>query len=356
MTAGWRTLYLAGCLLYLGVTAVVMGAAGISPRDMAVASIANALPPSLLGIAVVHFYRQPRGPLAHLLCGVAFTLASVAGSTLILYLGIAPQFFQMRLGPMLWGMLIAGLLFVIFASGASFHRVQTALVAERERVAAAEASRARAELAALRARIDPHFLFNTLHSLLSLVRQDPGRAEEAIEQFADILRYTFSASDGSEERTLRQEWHLVENYLALERLRLGARLRVEESLAGDVASVPVPVLTLQPLVENAIRHAIAPRANGGRIEILARREDGAVRIDVSDDGPGASAETLAAAQGSGLHLVRERLERFYRGAASMELGRAEGGGMRVTIRLPEPPATPPARSDTAPALPPPSVR
>jgi sensor histidine kinase YesM len=174
----------------------------------------------------------------------------------------------------------------------------------------------------------PHFLFNTLHSLLALVRQDPGRAEEAIEQFGDILRYTFAAGDGSEERTLQQEWQLVDNYLALERLRLGARLRVTASLDVDVAAVPLPVLTLQPLVENAVRHAIAPRAAGGRVDVHARRHDGRVRITVSDDGPGL---TSSPRNGRGLDLVRQRLDRMYGDRATLALGPSDEGGLCVTI-------------------------
>lgn len=266
MKGGWRTLYLAACLLYLAVNLVLMTAAGFPKDDVALAAIANMVPPSLAGIAVVRFYRKPRGLLGHVACAVLFIVTSTALTVFLIRLGRGMGELRLRTDSTLWAMMIAGLLFVIIAAAANLHRVQMDLGAERERVAAAEASRARAELEALRARIDPHFLFNTLHSLLALVRQDPGRAEEAIEQFADILRYTFSASDGSEERTLRQEWQLVENDLALERLRLGARLQIEETLDGDVAAVALPVLTLQPLVENAIRHAIAPahRVAGSR--------------------------------------------------------------------------------------------
>jgi len=254
-------------------------------------------------------------------------VGSVATTFQMYRLAFGPEF-KFRLDSALWGVLIAGLVFVILASAAHLSRVQSDL-------AAAEASRARAELSALRAKIDPHFLFNTLHSLLALVREDPSRAEEAIEQFGDTLRYTFGAADGNEERTLQQEFQLIENYLALERLRLGDRLRIKEKLDPDVAHVPLPVLTLQPLVENAIRHAIAPRAAGGQIEIHARRSGDSVRIDVSDDGPGATEQALAGSSGHGLHLVRERLDRLYGGRAKMELQPSKDGrGLCVTIHLP----------------------
>ena len=319
-----RRLYLLGCLLYLFVNVIVIRIAGVTGRDVIAFAIANALPPSLLGILVVRHYRP--GLVRNLLIGVAFALASAALTTTIQWVSW-PDRFQLRMEYAIWSLLVAGLVFVIIASGAHVHRVQLDL-------ARAESARARAELQALRARIDPHFLFNTLHSLLALVRQDPGRAEEAIEQFADILRYTFAAGDGSEERTLEQEWQLVDNYLALERLRLGARLRVDATLDADVARAPLPVLTLQPLVENAVRHAIAPRAAGGRIEIRGERCPRGVCVTVSDDGPGADPQKLEAANGRGLHLVRERLERMYHGAATMDLTRSAQGGLRVVIELP----------------------
>ncbi len=322
-----RRLYLLGCLLYLSVNVIVLRVAGMSLwRDVIGFAIANALPPALLGIAVVRYYRA--GVLRNIVLALAFAVISSALTTGIQWL-TWPDRFRLHMEYVVWTALVALLLFVIIASGAHLHRVQLEL-------ARAESARARAELQALRARIDPHFLFNTLHSLLALVRQDPGRAEEAIEQFADILRYTFAAGDGSEERTLEQEWQLVDNYLALERLRLGARLRVEATLDADVARAPLPVLTLQPLVENAVRHAIAPRAAGGRIEIRGERCPRGVCLTVSDDGPGADPQKLDRAQGRGLQLVRERLERMYRGAATMEMTRSEAGGLRVKIELPFP--------------------
>jgi sensor histidine kinase YesM len=329
----WRP-YALGCLLYFSVNAVVVKIMNLPNLEVLAWAIANAVPPSLFGIGVVTFYgarRRWAWPM-HIALAALFASASVLGThlTSLAILGRKPWMFTLE--GLVWGWLIAALLFVIIASTSHLQRVQSDLARERERAAAAEASRANAELAALRARIDPHFLFNTLHSLLALVRQDPGRAEEAIEQFGDILRYTFSASDGSEERTLQQEWQLVDNYLALERLRLGARLRVTASLDADVAAVPLPVLTLQPLVENAVRHAIAPRAAGGRVDVHAKRHADRVRITVSDDGPGLTAEA-SRGSGRGLDLVRQRLDRMYGDRATLSMGPSAEGGLCVTIDL-----------------------
>jgi len=335
----WRP-YALGCLLYFCINAVVMKIINLPNLEIGAWAVANTVPPALLGIGIVKFYGAARRwawPM-HVALAALFASASVLGThlTSLAILGRKPWMFTLE--GLVWGWLIAALLFVIIASTAHLQRVQHDLARERERAAAAEASRAKAELAALRARIDPHFLFNTLHSLLALVRQDPGRAEEAIEQFGDILHYTFAAGDGSEERTLQQEWQLVDNYLALERLRLGARLRVTASLDADVATVPLPVLTLQPLVENAVRHAIAPRAAGGRVDVHARRHGDRVRITVSDDGPGltsspANGPSASLRTSHGLDLVRQRLDRMYGDRATLTLGSSSEGGLCVTIDL-----------------------
>ena len=330
-----RGLYVVSCLLYLAVNAIVILVAGASAPDTIRFAIANSLPPSLLGIAVVrYFYRGDRltALARNVLLALGFGATCVGASMLIMWL-IEPRMFAWRLANAVWALLIQVLLFIILAAVANVYRVQRSLSQERERTVAAEAARAKAELEAMRARVDPHFLFNTLHSLLALVRQDPGRAEEAIEQFADILRYTFSAGEGGEERTLAQEWELVNNYLALERLRLGARLRVREELDPAAANARVPVLTLQPLVENAVRHAIAPRAAGGLIELTATRTSSGVQIVVADDGSAADPESIVSAEGHGLHLVRERLERMYRGKGSLRLSQSKHGGLCVTIEL-----------------------
>jgi signal transduction histidine kinase len=331
----WRSLYLAGALLYLALNGIVSAAAGLDARRAVLLTAANTVPLIVLGIPVVRWYRSggTASVSRHIAMALLFAIAAVSGSALMTWIGIGRRTFSIQPAAALWSIMVALLVFGILAAAARLLRMQSDLLAERERTAAAEAMRARAELSALRSRIDPHFLFNTLHSLLSLVRQDPLRAEEAIEQFSEILRYTFGAGDGSEERTLRQEWQLVENYLALERLRLGERLRVDQRLDPAAAATPLPVLTIQPLVENAIRHAIARRTDGGTIRIAAAASNGEVRIDVSDDGPG-TPDRCERPGGQGLQLVRERLDRFFHGRARMDLEASPEGGLRVSIHIP----------------------
>jgi len=220
----------------------------------------------------------------------------------------------------------------------------TRLAREREAAAVrAEALRARAELHALRARLDPHFLFNTLHSVTALVRADPAGAERALERFADLLRHVLDAERGGREDVpLADELAFVRAYVDLERLRFGDRLRVTESVDPEALECAVPALTLQPLVENAIRHGIAPLARGGTLRLAAAFDGDALVLEVADDGAGAdpsagSGQAAAGASrpgGIGLATVRQRLATRFPGRASAEVVTAPGEGFLVRLRMP----------------------
>src|SRR6185295_2415063 len=168
-------------------------------------------------------------------------------------------------------------------------------VEQARRAARAEVLSAEARLAALRARLNPHFILNLLHTLMGLVGRDPASAQAALEQLGDVLRYALRVqSQGLDEVRLREEWEFVERYLALERLRLGDRLRTRLEVEESLLDAVVPVFSLQPLVENAVRHAIAPRASGGSIDVRAARHGDTVLLTVEDDGtPSGDAAPLA---------------------------------------------------------------
>jgi LytS/YehU family sensor histidine kinase len=205
---------------------------------------------------------------------------------------------------------------------------------ESARTARAELLRASAELAALRSQLNPHFILNTLHSLLGLVRREPALAEQAIERLGDLLRYGLRLHrEAIDEVTLREEWDFVRDYLALEGLRLGGRLRLVTQADEDAMGCLVPAFVLQPLVENAIRHAISPRAGGGSLEVQVLRVDGTLRLRVKDDGPGAPAKALEEGQGLGLRLLRERLHALYAGEASLRIVPGEPG-LLAQLELP----------------------
>jgi signal transduction histidine kinase len=203
---------------------------------------------------------------------------------------------------------------------------------------------AQAELRALRAQLQPHFLFNTLNSIAALIPSQPGAAEEMTTRLADVFRYALRASD-RETAPLAEELAFLRAYLDIERARFGPRLRVEERIAPGLEDVPVPTLLLQPVVENAVRHGIAARAEGGRVVVEAKREGDRLVLAVEDDGPGFDPAGPAAPDGHGfgLHSVRERLR-----AAGLDDALTVGPGeqqkgARVVVRLPLVAHPPPAR-------------
>ena len=204
----------------------------------------------------------------------------------------------------------------------------------RQRAVAAsrlEALLARAELDALRARLQPHFLFNALSALSELVHRDPDAAEQAIVRLAALLRRTLDAADP--EVALDDELTFVSHYLEIERLRLGARLRVDWDIQPRVRGARVPHLVLQPLVENAVRHGLAPRAAAGWVRIAARAEGGELVLEVDDDGVGVAAAP-APASGLGIAHTRDRLHRLYGEGQRLEVTDRPGGGTRAAARLP----------------------
>ncbi len=190
-------------------------------------------------------------------------------------------------------------------------QVRMRLREEENRTLRAMALRKQTELNALRAQLQPHFLFNSLQSLISLTRRDPAKAEQGLTQMGDLFRHCLSAQvRDAEEVTLDHELAIIESYLSLERMRLGRRLQLRMDVDGDARACLVPVFSLQPLVENSVRHAISPRKNGGKLEIGATLRDDKLVAWVRDDGPGAP-EVGDGNGHNGLRLIRERLEALY---------------------------------------------
>ena len=193
-----------------------------------------------------------------------------------------------------------------------------------------EARLVQAQLQVLKMQLQPHFLFNTLHAISALVHKDVEAADRMITRLSEFLRITLE-SVGVQEIALRGELESLDKYLEIEQVRFENRLTVVRSVEPETLDLLVPNLILQPLVENAVRHSIAPRAAGGRIEIRARRAERRLVIDVLDDGAGARATPIR--EGVGLTNTRARLEQLYGASQSMDL-RNEPGGFRVTLTLP----------------------
>ena len=209
---------------------------------------------------------------------------------------------------------------------------------ERRRAEAAAILARDAELRALRYQLHPHFLFNTLNAISTLVvEQRTDDATRMIARLGDFLRATLEGS-GTHEVALADELALTEHYLAIEKARLGDRLAVAMQVGPDTLSAAVPYLLLQPLVENAIRHGIAPRHQGGRLDIAASREGDRLYLRLHNDGlPGATHQAPAndaEPSSVGLHNVRGRLQRLYGNDHRFTLDLAEDGGCLVSIDLP----------------------
>jgi len=193
---------------------------------------------------------------------------------------------------------------------------------------------AHAQLKALKMQLQPHFLFNTLHSISSLVLEEPQKANSMIARLGDFLRLTLENSN-QQLINLKEETEFLRCYLEIEQVRFGERLTVAFQLEPQTLSARVPHLILQPVVENAIQHAIAPRATRGYINIEAKRLNNVLRLEVRDNGPGIpSNEISPGAEGVGLSNVRARLHQIYRSDFRFELVNGRDGGVTVVMEIP----------------------
>jgi len=202
-----------------------------------------------------------------------------------------------------------------------------------------------AQLRLLQAQIEPHFLFNTLANVVSLVEADPPRARAMLESFVDYLRASLTGL-GQATHTLGDEIDLVDAYLRIIKMRMEDRLQYTIEVPGELRSRLLPALSLQPLVENAIVHGIEPQVRGGTIRIAARLERGTLLLTVEDDGAGIASTAPSAAasappspraaHGSGTALanIRERLRQSYGGAATLSLDPLVPQGVRACLSLP----------------------
>ncbi len=203
---------------------------------------------------------------------------------------------------------------------------------EREVAAAQlETQLAQAQLQALQAQLQPHFLFNTLHAISTLMHRDVDAAERMISLLGDLLRLTLEHA-GRQEVPLRQELDFAGRYLEIQRIRFPDRLTVETGVASEALDALVPHLLLQPLVENAVRHGIAPRAQPGAVRITARADAGLLRLEVRDDGPGFTPGLQP--EGLGLKNTRARLQRLYGTDHFFDLEAAPQRGVCVRMAIP----------------------
>ncbi|MBI3349258.1 MAG: sensor histidine kinase [Burkholderiales bacterium] len=190
-----------------------------------------------------------------------------------------------------------------------------------------------AQLRLLQGQIEPHFLFNTLANVQSLIDFDPGLAKLMLERFTDYLRASLGQLRG-DSTTLAQEFAMLEAYLSLMQLRMGERLRVRLDLPAELGGFELPPLLVQPLVENAIHHGLEPKIAGGEVVVSARRKAGMLYIAVEDDGQGMNAPRRRGGNGVALDNIRARLTARWGVGATLALLPREGGGTRACIHIP----------------------
>ncbi len=354
-TVVWRG-YALGCLPLFLVYMVASETDGVLSRGFnlwsALQGAFNGMAPALLLLWPLWAYtgwleRQGFG-LARLLANhlglsVVYAVASLAGVYALLWATLGSATAERArqnwfLWQGMWGMMV----YWAAAGGFSAYRAVERARREAQASAQAQALLARAELAALRSKLNPHFLFNTLHSILALVRRDAVQAETALLQFSDLLRHVLDAERRNEDRvSLAQELDFTRDYLALEALRLGPRLQVRWQVDDDALDCSLPALSLQPLVENSILHAISPRSVPGQLTIRAQwqaqpdaQRPAGLHVQVEDDGPGCAPEAWTRGQGLGLKTVSRRLAQVFGPASALQVHTAPGQGFRVGFWLP----------------------
>jgi LytS/YehU family sensor histidine kinase len=261
----------------------------------------------------------------HLVAALVFAFGWIVLNSL--FASIVHRHLTFALGIGLWPFVFQGIWLYVMVTGVCYATQAT------RRAARIEALAARAQLEALRAQLNPHFLFNALHTVVHLIPRQPERAAQAAEQLADLLRTTIETD--REVVSLESEWDFVERYLEIERIRFGDRLDVRSDLSPQARAALVPSFALQTLVENAVRHGAMPRVEPTTLSITARMENGLLVASVQDTGLGADPATIAASTGPGLRRLRERLAALYDGRARLETVLGPTGGFTATIVVPQ---------------------
>jgi LytS/YehU family sensor histidine kinase len=307
--------------------------AALSASSLLPSALLLALAWPLTGYLERRRHRLPALLAIHALAAVTYTMFA----QVIFWIILKPV--DKALGWYVWPFLYSVMTYGVGAS--IFQQVRASQAAQRQALAIHEAQGLliASELSALRSKLNPHFLFNTLHSIIALTRKDPRAAEMALFKFSDMLRYVLDTEKSGKDRvTLDEELAFVRDYLALEALRLGERLSVEWDIDQHAAGCSLPALTLQPLVENSIKHAFNPRSRPGRLLIRTRLDAaaGQLRMTVRDDGPGAEAAGVRQSNGLGIRTVERRLRLGYGQHAGFEIQTAPGAGFDVSLSIPLP--------------------
>lgn len=228
------------------------------------------------------------------------------------------------------GLFFGSIALVFFVYRERIHKTRTTLQSEMIKNLDNEKAIAETRLRMLQAQIEPHFLFNTLSNVISLIDIAPEKSKKLLESLTDFLRASLKRS-AEVDYSLIRETELVSHYLDIIKLRLGKRLNYALHIQDDIHDCRLPPLLLQPLVENAVKHGIEPLAEGGLIDITISRTDSRLVIAVSDNGKGLSVES---SNGFGLTNIRDRIRSFYKGEGHLKIMENQSGGVTATIQIP----------------------
>ncbi len=330
------------CVLYAAMILAAHPPTGV--HAAAFAAVTAIVPAALLGLLVRRVTQRVPWPipfqawfaLLHLGAAAIYSITWYASAIVVnialRHLAGAPH--ELSAAPVI-PFLVVGVWLYVMIAGISY------AIDATERAARSEAAAARAQLGALRSQLHPHFLFNTLHTVVQLIPRDPARAAEAAEQVAALLRT--AVGEMRDEVTLEEEWNFVSRYLDLERMRFGDRLRVVTDIQPSVQSLLVPSFALQTLVENAVRHGAQPRIEPTTLHVDAAMERGRLVLRVRDDGAGATADALRGERasgervrdaGTGLARLRERIAVMYGAVATLDVTPGTSGGVSAMLALP----------------------
>ena len=260
--------------------------------------------------------------------GAFFAISFIPGFSRTADWSQEPQFYISTLA---LSFLIALILGIAYRS--HFLRLEREATMAREsvRLQVVERQAVQADLRALQAQIEPHFLFNTLANVVGLIHPQPDKAKVMLEQFIVYLRATLSATR-EEHSTLGSEFEMMKNFLAILQIRMGERLQVRFDLPADLADMPIPPMLLQPLVENSIKHGLEPKIEGGEVTLSVKRVGGGIAITIADTGLGFQDSK---SNGIGLKNVSERVKQLYGDAGSLSIEDNQPCGTRITILIPE---------------------
>jgi LytS/YehU family sensor histidine kinase len=310
----------------------------LQSRSVALTALLSAarvvLPAALLGVGVVRLSERIQlgrtGAALHVVACLAFPALWIGAvnvtNNVITYVGT---------GTMRWRLPPEHVVHWHYLAGVMIYVALAALTYGRARVFKADKQRLWAEWKALRGQLNPHFLFNTLHTVFGLAQLEPAASEVAMTRFSRLLRYTLSVHREDRDLVpLREEWAFTEDYLYLESLRLDGRLNWRADITGDLGDVAVPSLLVQPIVENAVRHSGVLDRDGVIITVTAHRTRDKLYLRIADNGRGSTVDAALGSTGVGLRAARTRVQRLDATSGAFCVETEPGAGFTVTMRLP----------------------